>query len=524
MRVIVEGKPYNVPDDATPDEIDEIVSMGSASAPAPAPTSAAPEMMEPPAPRQPTGPLQVAGEFANAANRSFLEGLDYVGPGAINAGLRLAGSDYQVPTFTGMFEENVPGAQGGFMPEGTERDVVRGAGSALPVAAAMKSVAGRNLASVPGAAADWFGFGSSAPAADAVSQVSEMLRPNAARTPVEIADQVNYPLTPGERTGSKSLKLLESAIDSTPMPFNPMHRIARQQQQRVNEAASSAIGRPGRTLPQETMGDVADELSGEFKRLELEDDLLVNEKFHQDLADVEASARTRLFKDPELTNTVDDIMDRIDETGALGAVDYQNITSQLKGKIRQSFAGQSPDPEFADSLSQIVTALDDLAEDQLDGAALARLREARRKWRTFSSLEKSGAVTESGDVSGRKLANYLKRTDKSGYARGKNDAELYDVARSSKAFPPRPDSGTAGRMLMQSLVAGGGVGSGFTGDILPILAAMGLPLGASALANTYAAGMPLALRAAGAGGQIARRAAQSPGMINATRGYLEDQD
>jgi len=519
MRVIVEGKPYNVPDDATPDEIDEIVSMGSASAPAPAPapTSAAPEMMEPPAPRQPTGPLQVAGEFANAANRSFLEGLDYVGPGAVNAGLRLAGSDYQMPTLTGMFEENVPGAQGGFMPEGTERDVVRGAGGVLPVAGAMVGAGPRNLAKIPEMAKEWFGFGTGTTTA-AAGQVPDYVK---TRTPVDIADQAGYPLTPGQRFDSKGLQLLESAIDSTPIPFNPMHRIARQQQNVVNKAAAESIGLPGQTrLTQENMGGVANQLSDEFERLKFEGDLTLTDDFGNTLADIEGSAGRRLFKDPVINDTIDKIMDWTGENGVLSAPDYQSMSSELKAKIRQSFKGDSPDPLFADSLGRIVSALDDLAENNMDGVALERLKAARKKWKTLSALEGSRAVKESGDVSGPLLANYLRRTDKGGYARGGNTSQLYDAARSSKAFPPRPDSGTAGRMLLQHPFITGAAGGGAAlADPMYLATLLGLPAAGSALANAYMVGAPAAMRV---GREVPEYLAR-PGILNAARGYLEEE-
>ena len=457
--------------------------------------------------------LDVGGEFASAANRAILGGLDYIGPGAINAGLRLAGSDYQLPTLTGTFMENAPGAEGGFMEPGTARDVVQAAGQSVPLAAGLTPVQGRNLANLSGAAAEWMGLGTQAPVAQIGSQAQDL---------ISRADQIGFPLSPGERAGSEGMKRFESAIQSTPMPFNPMHRMTRQRQDLMNQVAAESIGVPGQTrLTQETMGDVADNLSAEFQRLGAENDLIVTEEFTDRLADIEAGARKRIFSDDaQVEKAIDGVIDRIGESGRLSAVDYQDISSEFKKKIRTAYRGDSPDPQFAETLGDIVSALDDLAENNMDGAALARLREARRKWRAFSALEKSRSVKESGDVSGPLLANYLRRTDKGGYARGKNKSDVYETARMMKAFPGQPDSGTASRMMLQSILShpfaygtGTAGAAGLLGmaDPMYMLPAAAAAVGVPALSNLYFAGAP-ALQGVGV----------RPGALLATRGALED--
>lgn len=107
--------------------------------------------------------LDVLGEGAGAFNRSVMEGLDFMGPGTVNAGLRLAGSDHQLPTFAGAWSQT-PGGQGGFMEPGTKRDAVLGFGAALPTAIGMTPVS-RNLASPAQAAAEFLGLGAAKPQA-----------------------------------------------------------------------------------------------------------------------------------------------------------------------------------------------------------------------------------------------------------------------------------------------------------------------------------------------------------------------
>lgn len=523
MRVNFEGTVYEFPDDATQEEIYAYLRKQAGIEETAAP--------EPPPPGTNPGVMGTVAEFANAANRSFLEGLDYIGPGAINAGLRLAGSDYQIPTLTGLFEEYVPGAQGGFMDPGLARDVVRGAGAALPAAAALPQVAGRNLATVPGAAAEIAGFGSAQAPVAVAADAAGMLVEDAPRSAVAAADAAGWPISPGDRYDSKGLKLIESAIESTPLPFNPMARQAKQRQRMMNEAASEALGRGRQAeLTLDDLGETAASLRQEFRNLELEDAIPVTDDFVETLSNVAETSKTRLFSDPDLGQTVERVLGYVDEEGALAAIDYQDLSSQLKGKIREAWRGQSPDPDYANSLKEIVKALDDLAENSLDGAALARLKDARQKWRTLTQLEGSRAVQESGNVSGPLLANYLRRTDKPGYARGGNQSELYQTARASKAFPGRPDSGTAGRMLLQHPFAaalggaGGGAGAATLGaEALALF--FGAPFVGSALANAYYYGVPQAARAARTvapylPGQPAARV----GVTSRIPAWLEDEE
>jgi hypothetical protein len=125
---------------------------------------------EPPPPEPDTfgeNVMDVAGEFASSFNRNLLGGLDYIGPGAVNAGARLSneylGTDFgQLPTLAGAHGQT-PGAQGGFMEPGTGRNVVSGAGGAAAAIPAFAQVAGRNIASPAGAAMEFFGLGSAKP-------------------------------------------------------------------------------------------------------------------------------------------------------------------------------------------------------------------------------------------------------------------------------------------------------------------------------------------------------------------------
>lgn len=465
--------------------------------------------------------LNVIPEYAAAANRGTMDVLDFFGPGSLNAMLRWGGTDFQFPTFSGG-HGMTPGAEGGFMAPGTGRDVVQAAGEVLgPGAAAMVPVAGRNLAKVPSAAAELVGAGYAAPGTTAgrvaATQGAKILEPGwlsdapsqipapVQQTPMaKRADAAGFPISPGERTGSRTLRNLEAGIESMAIPFNPAHRQAAQRQRMMNEAAAEALGLDRRTpLYDETLGDVAEELSDEFNSLINAEDI-PGGALADDLVDIQDRARSRIFQDPDIEKVINKVFDRLDAEGNLSARDYQDITSELKAKVRQAWKGESPDPYFAETLGEIIDTLDNLAQNAVSPQDLAKLENARRRWKVLTQLEKSRAVHESGDVSAPLLANYLRRTDKSGYGRGGNRSPLYETARLSKAFPSRPDSGTATRQYLNQLMQS------------PVGGTVGLALSplASPIANAYWHA-PLLYDAA----QIPLR---STGPLGRVGGYLED--
>jgi hypothetical protein len=417
-------------------------------------------------------PLAIMGEVAAAGNRGIAETADFLGPGTANAALRLAGSDTQLPTFAGM-HAMTPGAEGNFMEPGMTREAVRAGGeTVIPGLPALAAVPGRNIAKAGGALMEMAGLGSASPAATITRSAAEAaadpgilssMDDVAARaqnpwTPAPMtqrADAFGWPLSPGDRWQVPMLKQIESAIESMPMPLNPARQITARRNALMNKAASEAIGAPpGKPLIDDTIGDVASDLSDEFStQLEGQEALAGSEEFVDALLETQATSRNRLFTDPEISTTIDKVFDKLDEGGNLSVPDYQDMSSELKAKVRAAWKGDSPDPYYADSLSEIISAMDDLAIDGMSGDARARLLEARRKWRALKQLEQSGAIHESGDVSGPKLANYLRRTDRQGYSRGGNKTDMYEAAKLSKAFPGSPDSGTAGRQWLNQLMA-----------------------------------------------------------------------
>ena len=103
----------------------------------------------------------VVGEFSASANKAAMWAPDTLVKGIRQlTGLPIKTPSEAIQLLTGY----MPG-EGGFMEPGYAQEAVKAAGGLVPAATSLTPVAGRNVASVGGAAADFFGLGASAPAA-----------------------------------------------------------------------------------------------------------------------------------------------------------------------------------------------------------------------------------------------------------------------------------------------------------------------------------------------------------------------
>ncbi len=102
--------------------------------------------------QRPTIVPPALAEFASAANRSIANFADFIGPGAVNSALEVAGSDFRVPTLSDALADQGIGVEG-FMQPGLARDVVQAAGETAPVALSAGQVPRQIAQNLPRAAA-----------------------------------------------------------------------------------------------------------------------------------------------------------------------------------------------------------------------------------------------------------------------------------------------------------------------------------------------------------------------------------
>jgi len=256
-------------------------------------------------------------------------------------------------------------------------------------------------------------------------------------------------VTPGQETGSGILQQAEARASSVPSLSGPFSTLTRNNKNVLNATAAAGIGESGPSVDSTVLGRAADRMGDIFDA---------------------AGDPTKIIKtNPKITSQVIDAIDH-DKEGLLpgtGSVrdnklvtNLENMTgsgsvtaeqlAQTSSKLGKAAFKQKTsamgDRDLGEALYNVKSHVDDLLQGSMPPAQQAEFADARSQYHTLMQLTKPGVVNPStGDVSGPTLANVLQREDKSGYLFGRNQSDLYNAARFSKAFPPIGNSGTATR-------------------------------------------------------------------------------
>lgn len=257
--------------------------------------------------------------------------------------------------------------------------------------------------------------------------------------------------TPGQATGSKVLQQLEAKLESQPASSGTFFDIKRNNARTLNRAVAAEMGEQADELSPDVlnrayarMGDVFDSVADDIPR-QVDPD-----RFLAGLSRVEAENEGMLSQSL-MDNPLVKRYFTLAESGAPTGAQLNNLQSQL-GKAAQS--KRMTDPAQAQALREVQSLiLDDIGRG-LAPEAEAAFREARRQYRVFSMVADKPHMLNpgTGTVSGPNLANTLQRTDRTGFALGRNDSPMYDAARFAQAFKPLVgDSGTATRSPLNML-------------------------------------------------------------------------
>lgn len=257
--------------------------------------------------------------------------------------------------------------------------------------------------------------------------------------------------TPGQASGSKVLQQFEAKLESQPASSGTFFDIKRNNARTLNRAVAAEMGEQADDISSEVldraytrMGDVFDSVADDIPRQVDPDGFLAG------LARVEADNEGMLSQslmDNPLVQRYFTLAANGQPTGA----QLNNLQSQL-GKAAQS--KRMTDPAQAQALREVQgLILDDIGRG-LSPEAEAAFRDARRQYRVFSMIaDKPNILNPStGTISGPNLASTLQRTDRTGFALGRNESPMYDAARFAQAFKPLVgDSGTATRSPLNML-------------------------------------------------------------------------
>jgi hypothetical protein len=266
------------------------------------------------------------------------------------------------------------------------------------------------------------------------------------------ADELGYRLTPGEIFDSKTLRQVEASLESNPLMGGPLRDIKKSRQGVVNKVAAKAVGeeslgRSGVDAAHTRLGQMFDDVLANKESLSI-DDLLIDA-----LGNIESVTRRDVMGGGDTSKIIDNIVDAVAE-GTISGEQLQTMRTSLGAAASKAARDDSSTQAYTEALTEMVGAIDDLIGRNLSPEEMAKWAASRKQYRALKQLENANAINEVGDVSGRKLGNYLQRTDKPGYLRGNTEAgasDLYEVARLSRAYAPLADSGTATRQWLQEV-------------------------------------------------------------------------
>lgn len=342
--------------------------------------------------------------------------------------------------------------------------------------------------------------------------VATRLNPEAEQL-AQAAQREGIKLTAGQRTGSRPLQITESVLEN--LPFTSGSQLAgREAQQRAFTAA--ALRRGG--INADTASPVAlmaqkKALGGALGDIAERGSLDMNPVVGK-LSSITGDANAHLPPDvaSKISGTVDQILSQIDNKGVMTGTNYQGWREPLRALADNSAPGRY--------YGQIRKALDEGFKSQLQGAEGQVFSDTSRKYANLKtiidSLGGSGNLAATGQVPPTQLASALARAvGKENKTLGAGD--LNELAKIGQVFvrDQIPNSGTAQRQLVQSLMTGGG----------------GAGIGAIAGAATGHSPMEGAVYGAGVGaaGLIAPKVAQSImnskiGQAYLTRGIVPIND
>lgn len=286
----------------------------------------------------------------------------------------------------------------------------------------------------------------------AIRPVQAALPPEQAALAAE-AGRRNIPLTVGQATGSRPMQIAESVMENLPLTAGRQLAVKQAQKTAFNRAVGETFGSPADALTPDVLGAARNRIGQEFTNLASRNTLQANQGLVQQLGGIQQQVNRYATPDVAriVNNNIDDILSKIEPGDIITGRAYRELDSQLGRIARNTASGDA-----RNYLGQVRGALRDAMDQSISAADRGAWREARSQYANLMTVAPLAAKSEVGDVSGRTLLNAANQANKN--AKFGSPSELAELGRIGRAFVADniPNSGTAQRQLMQSLLTGGG--------------------------------------------------------------------
>ena len=302
------------------------------------------------------------------------------------------------------------------------------------------------------------------------------------------AQREGIPLTAGQATGSRPLQITESVMENLPMTSGSQIAGREAQQRAFTAAALRRAGISGDSANAGALLTQKNALGSQIGGVAERGSLAFDDPLTTKIVSILHDAQTHLPPDQvkKVAGTVDQIMSQVEHSGAMRGTNYQGWREPLRALASE---GGATGRVYGD----LRKALDTAFREQLPAADKATVETASRQYANvktiIDAMGGAGNLPATGQVAPAQLSAALGRAmGREGKALGRGD--LNELARVGQVFvrDQVPNSGTAQRQLIQSLLTtGGGAGLGATGAAAtghdPLSgAAYGLAAGGASLA------------------------------------------
>jgi hypothetical protein len=308
------------------------------------------------------------------------------------------------------------------------------------------------------------GLGAAVPLAGAtvarvISPVRNRLTPEQQRL-AGVAKTEGIPLTAAQATGSRPLNNVESTFGTLPLTAGPQQAVGQAQRVAFNRAALRHIGETGDSLAPDVLLRARQRIGGDFNKLAAQTTVDLDVPFVTKITDVanEYDKLLEVQKKPIFEKFVREIL--AVGTDMKGTV-YQKLRSDL-GRMAKNY--RKNDPTLAEALRGLRDALDDAADRSVPPPLKGEWDKARLEYSNLKTLEKAMSNTTAGAAAGNlqptQLAQAVSQQYPEGYGLGYGPMNDLSKVGTSFVRDNVPNSGTAERSLMTSLLTGGPVGAG----------------------------------------------------------------
>lgn len=283
----------------------------------------------------------------------------------------------------------------------------------------------------------------------------------------QVAASEGIPLDAAAVTGSKPLQAVNAVMENLPFTAGKEAAKGQARQQAFNAAVLKRAGINANNAAPEvlaaqkqalgkTFEDIAGRNAINFTGLNSQLDDIVNQ----------ASRRLPPDRAGAIANTVEDMRSQLQD-GILAGTNYQGWRTELGRMAR----GNDAEAHY---FSQLKKALDKAFSAQVSGADAAAWRQASSQYGNLKTIMNAmggaGANPATGNIAPAQLNQaFTSAMSREGKALGRG--ELNDLVRVGQTFvrDQVPNSGTAQRLLYQSLLTGGlGLGGGIAAGADPV--------------------------------------------------------